>query len=197
MFRLFSFSLPVNYYSLQIRGSVLLQVSYFSTEVSNLLKAKAISEDRASLMRSVDLTAYRSRPFVILDPMDPSQFLYLTPAQYTKIVTTQLSNESTITVVARPGEYEVIERIKADKASPLSGSISWSEVKPSEESDQLFGVLLPEDSLEIFEFGQSLDPLFFTSYKPSRFDPKLATLVENLSIVLLGVALLIIILPYS
>jgi hypothetical protein len=56
-----------------------------------------------SLLASVDWDLQRRKPFVVCDPMDPSQMLYLNDRDYQVLLRTALSNNETLLVIARPG----------------------------------------------------------------------------------------------
>lgn len=55
------------------------------------------------LLLSVDWDLQRRRPFVVCDPMDPEQLLYLNDRDYQVLLRTALSNNETLLVIARPG----------------------------------------------------------------------------------------------
>jgi len=46
----------------------------------------------------------RKGHFCVVDPMDPTGLLYLTPREYVAYSRTALSNETSLVVVTRPGE---------------------------------------------------------------------------------------------
>jgi hypothetical protein len=55
------------------------------------------------LLLSVDWDLQRRRPFVVCDPMDPEQLLYMTEQDYHILLRTIVSGRQTLTVIARPG----------------------------------------------------------------------------------------------
>lgn len=56
-----------------------------------------------TLLLSVDWDLQRRRPFVVCDPMDPDQLLYLNDRDYQVLLRTALSNNENLIVIARPG----------------------------------------------------------------------------------------------
>jgi hypothetical protein len=64
-------------------------------------------------IKEINLDSYRQRPFVVVDPVDPSGLLYLSHHEYQRLVTTALANQTNLVVVARPGQASYIESVQA------------------------------------------------------------------------------------
>lgn len=69
----------------------------------------------------VNLDSYRVRPFVVVDPNDPSGLLYLSASEYLRLTTTSLSNQVQMTVVARPGQLQDILDAQSGRLDSASG----------------------------------------------------------------------------
>jgi hypothetical protein len=67
------------------------------------------------LLKLVDWTLQARRPFVVLDPFDPTGILYLTDKDYQVLVRTCMKSGEALVVLARPGS-------KPPKASGTTGS---------------------------------------------------------------------------
>jgi len=62
------------------------------------------SKDRLTMLISqIDWELQKRRPFVVADPFDPDQLLYLSDRDYQVLMRTCLSNNESLLVLARPG----------------------------------------------------------------------------------------------
>jgi len=60
--------------------------------------------------------------YVVVDPVDPSGLLYLTPGQYTRLVNTALSHDQLVVVLLRPGESLSTPHENGSVSGDTSGS---------------------------------------------------------------------------
>lgn len=74
-----------------------------ATSVADVKAMKPVDRTIAHWLILVDWDLWFQRPFVIIDPMDPTGLLYLTPHEYTIHSRTLARSGISITVIARPG----------------------------------------------------------------------------------------------
>lgn len=55
------------------------------------------------LLSQVDWNLQRRRPYVVSDPFDPDNLLYMTDKDYQILLRTALSNNEQLVVICRPG----------------------------------------------------------------------------------------------
>lgn len=55
------------------------------------------------LLSLVDWNLQRRKPYVVVDPFDPTAILYMTDKEYQVLLRTALSNNESLVVVCRPG----------------------------------------------------------------------------------------------
>jgi hypothetical protein len=55
------------------------------------------------LLSKVDWNLQSRRPYVVVDPFDPDNLLYMTDKDYQILLRTALSNNESLVVIARPG----------------------------------------------------------------------------------------------
>jgi len=78
---------------------------------------------RHSIYSQIDWSQIDAGKYAIVDPMTGHSLLYLSPREYAKQIRTALSSESTLVVLAAPGDTEWTNGTESDSGSDGSPSI--------------------------------------------------------------------------
>lgn len=81
---------------------------------------------KAELIKSIDWTRHARKSYIVVNPFDPSDVLYLSPREFKDIMKTALANEVELEILATPSSQAKTssdsESATSDNSSPDSNS---------------------------------------------------------------------------